>query len=162
MYPRYQLNDYDSTQSTIAHLRANLRRIFADSSLRRLPVVTVGYSWGAKLVFDYAVNARRWGLSVPRAVMSVFQPWLHYGGPPRGTLPRGVRVLLMSGDRDNRAASSAYRVWLSSYPKALWQFRLVRSRGAWVASHDAPARSDARARSMFWAPLDALVARVTR
>ena len=125
-------------------------------------MITVGYSWGAKLVFDYAVNARRWGLPVQRAVMSVFQPSVYYGGPPRGRLPPGIRVLLVSGDRDDRAASSAYRVWLRSYPKSLWRFQLVRSVGAWVAGHDAPSRTDARARSVFWAPLDAVVARFAR
>jgi alpha-beta hydrolase superfamily lysophospholipase len=162
VYPRYQVGEYDSTQATVAHLRAGLQRAFSERSLRGLPVLTVGYSWGAKLVFDYAVNARRWRVPVPRAVMSVFQPSLYYGGPPRGTLPPGTRVLLLSGDRDNRAASWAYRSWLASYPTSLLQFRLVRSRGAWLASHDAPARSDGRARSIFWAPLDALVSRFTR
>jgi dienelactone hydrolase len=154
LYPQYQRARDDTTEATVRHLGDALRVAFARPGLARLPVVAVGYSWGAKLVFDFAERAKRWRVPLPRAVMSVFQPSLVYGRPT-GRLPSAVRVLLLSGDSDNSKAASFYRAWLHGRP--LTQAITIRSRGTWVANHEAPARADALARRLFWSRLDALV-----
>jgi acetyl esterase/lipase len=86
VFPRYQVDTSDPAPGTIGHLRNGLRHAFADPALRGKPVVAVGYSWGAKLVFDYGVNAKRWGVPAPRAIESIFPPSRTYGGPPHGRL----------------------------------------------------------------------------
>jgi dienelactone hydrolase len=127
-----------------------------------LPVVAVGYSWGAKLVTDYAVKARRWGPPPPRGVMSVFQPDLYYGGPPEALPPKATRVVLLSGDSDCHICALAYRDWLVGFPRAQREEITIRSRPGWVADHDAPARSDRLTRLLIWKRLDDLVRRVLR
>ena len=154
LFPQYQRARDDTTAATVRHLGDALRVAFARRGLERLPVVAVGYSWGAKLVFDFAEQARRWRVPLPRAVMSVFQPSLVFGRPT-GRLPPTVRVLLLSGDSDNPDAARYYRAWLRNRP--LTTAITVRSRGTWLANHEAPSRTDALARRLFWSRLDALV-----
>ena len=154
VFPRYQVDTSDPAPGTIGHLRNGLRHAFADPALRGKPVVAVGYSWGAKLVFDYGVNAKRWGVPAPRAIESIFPPSRTYGGPPHGRLPPAVRVLLFAGELDNVPDARAFWRWLRNVPQKT--FRVIAN-----ATHDWGGREDAVGRRLFWAPLDGLVARYT-
>jgi pimeloyl-ACP methyl ester carboxylesterase len=156
VWPRYQATLAESRNETVVNLREGLRLAFADPELRRLPVVAVGYSWGAKLVFHYGVNADRWGLPRPRAIVSMFPGSLQRGLPPRGPLPKTTRVLLLAGGRDDPVAAGAYWKWLRPHPAARKSYRILPG-----LTHDAPMRTDAAAQRTFWAPLDALVDRYT-
>jgi dienelactone hydrolase len=162
LYPRYQLGRGDTAASTLPHLRDALKSVFADRRLRDLPVVAVGYSWGGKLVFDYAVDAAAWGVPVPAAVMSVFPASLGYGGPPRGRVPATTRVLLVEGDRDAAAAGPKYRRWLLRHARGPTTYRFLRSTPGFAMTHDAASRTSEPARRAFWLPLDAIVAAVRR
>lgn len=154
VWPRYQETLLESRNETVVRFREGLQLAFRDAELRRLPVVAAGYSWGAKLAFHYGVNARRWALPVPRAILSMFPGSLARGLPPRGRLPRAIDVLLLAGGRDDPAAASAYWRWLASHPRDRKRYRVLPG-----LTHDAPMRTDAAARRTFWARLDALLPR---
>jgi predicted esterase len=154
VWPRYQVSVDEPRNATVVNLRDGLRLAFADPELAGLPIVAAGYSWGAKLVFHYGVNARRWGVPPPRAVLSMFPGALARGLPPRGPLPETTRVVLLAGSRDDPVAARAYWRWLRSHPVARKSYRVLPG-----LNHDAPMQTDAAARRLFWAPLDALVDR---
>jgi dienelactone hydrolase len=156
VWPRYQSSVDEPRNATVVNFREGLRLAFADPELRGLPVVAAGYSWGAKLVFHYGVNARRWALPEPRAVLSMFPGTLERGLPPRGPLPKTIQVLLLAGAQDDPVAANAYWRWLRAHPAARKSYRILPG-----LTHDAPMRTDAAAQRTFWAPLDALVARYT-
>jgi pimeloyl-ACP methyl ester carboxylesterase len=154
VWPRYQATLGESRNQTVVDFREGLRLALDDPELRRLPVVAAGYSWGSKLVLHYGVNARRWGLPQPRAIMSMFPGALARGLPPRGRLPRSTRVLLLAGADDDPAAANAYWRWLRPHAPEAKSYRILPG-----LTHDAPMRTDAAARQTFWAPLDALIGR---
>lgn len=156
VWPRYQASIDEPRNATVVNLREGLRLAFADPGLRGLPVVAAGYSWGAKLVFHYGVNARRWGVPPPLAVLSMFPGSLERGLPPRGPLPKTIQVLLLAGGRDDPVAASAYWRWLRAHPATRKSYRVLPG-----LTHDAPMHTDAAAQRTFWAPLDALVDRYT-
>jgi dienelactone hydrolase len=156
VWPRYQSSVDEPRNATVVNLREGLRLAFADPELRGLPVVAAGYSWGAKLVFHYGVNARRWGLPEPRAILSMFPGSLERGLPPRGPLPKTIQVLLLAGGGDDPAAATAYWRWLSAHPAGRKAYRVLPG-----LTHDAPMHTDAAAQRTFWSALDALVARYT-
>jgi pimeloyl-ACP methyl ester carboxylesterase len=154
VYPRYQ-DDVDTpAPATVGGLRDGLRLAFAEPGLRGKPVVAAGYSWGGKLVFDYAVRAREWGVPAPRAVASVFPASVRFGGPPAGRVPATTRVLLMAGEWDLVQSARAYWRWLARHPRTRKQFRIVPK-----ATHGAPMQTTPAAKREFWSRLDALVVR---
>jgi alpha-beta hydrolase superfamily lysophospholipase len=156
VWPRYQASVDEPRNATVVNLRDGLRLAFADPALRGLPVVAAGYSWGAKLVFHYGVNARRWSVPPPRAVLSMFPGALARGLPPRGPLPQTIRVVLLAGGSDDPVAAGAYWRWLRAHPAARKSYRVLPG-----LTHDAPMRTDGAAQRTFWAPLDALLDRYT-
>jgi len=161
VFPRYQLGTGDSQDAERA---ADYRRGVA-LGLERLghpavPVIAVGYSYGASLAFSYAADSRSWSLPPPRAVDCVFP-----AGPVAGIaldpLPDSVRVLIQVGDRDTEAGrSGANAFWglLGTHPASRKRFEIVSSGNGLIADHAAPKAADAAARRAFWAPLDTLVA----
>lgn len=160
VYPRYQSDIDDRATATIYRLRDGLRLAFAEADLRDRPVVTLGYSWGATLAFRYGAHARLWGVPVPRAIVGLNPASVRFGGPPKRGLPRSVRVLLMVGDADRAGGARPFWHWLGRHPRSRKQFRIVRSTPALFADHGSPMETTPAARRTFWAPVDALVARV--
>lgn len=165
VFPRYQLGAGDAQGPERAlDYRLGVARGLARLGRPDVPVVAVGYSYGASLAFAYAADARRWQLPTPRAVDCVF-PAGPVAGVPLDPLAPSVRVLLQVGDRDVEAGrGGADALWrlLTGHPRARRSYEVVVSRAGLVADHAAPKRSDAAARGAFWQPLDSLVARVRR
>lgn len=161
VFPRYQLGGDAPGPARAASLRSGLARGFARLGLRGLPVVVVGYSYGASLGLTYAADARRWGLPDPSAAVAIF-PVGPIPGVPLDRIPARVRVLIQVGDRDavaGRSGADAYWALLADHPAARKRYEIVRSGPSLIADHSAPKSSTPTARRTFWAPLDALVAR---
>jgi len=161
IFPRYQLGGDETGPARVISFRRGLVEGFARLGLPSLPVVVTGYSYGGSLAFYYAANARRWGLPVPKAVVSVFPAGL-ISGVPLPALPASVCVLLQIGDRDTeagRAGAEAFWAWLAPHPASRKRFQIVRSGPSLTAAHAAPKLSTPGARRAFWIPLDRLVSR---
>jgi dienelactone hydrolase len=159
VFPRYQEGGDAQGATRAADFEAGLRNAFARlSGVGDVPVVAVGYSYGASLAFTYAANARAWRLPVPRAIDAVF-PAFPIPGVPLPKLPRSTRVLVQVGDADSeagRGGADAFWAWLGAR-SPLRRYDVVRSHDGFVASHAAPKQTTPIARMSFWAPLDRLV-----
>jgi pimeloyl-ACP methyl ester carboxylesterase len=162
VFPRYQGGGDAQVASRAADFEAGIRTAFARLPMAgKVPVVAVGYSYGASLAFAYAANAREWRLPVPAAIDAVF-PAGPIPGVPLPKLPRSTRVLVQVGDADTEAGRSgadAFWAWLGGR-SPLRAYEVVRSHDGFVASHAAPKQSTPIARMSFWAPLDRLVGAV--
>jgi dienelactone hydrolase len=118
-----------------------------------------GYSFGGALVNYYAAHAARWNVPVPRSVYSIF-PTTRVAGRPAGKPPSSVDFTLLAGDRDEvvgTAGAEDFLAWLKSHRVARRTYRVVRSTGALVASHEAPKETTTASTRAFWAPIDELV-----
>ena len=117
IYPRYQADQRtgprEFTANAIGAVRAALELLKSDgprarADLARLAVV--GHSVGGALSVNLAASAARAGLPPPVAVMSI-QPGKTWGLPRRAaialedlsTLPPGMLLLVVAGDRDRVA-----------------------------------------------------------
>ena len=162
IFPRYQLGVGDAFgPGLVDSFRRGLLEGFARVRYRAQPVVAVGYSAGASLVFSYAANARTWKLPVPSAVDAVFPAGM-IPGLPLPSLPAAVRVLIQVGDRDTEAGSggaNAFWAWLGSHPANRKSYQTVVSSSGLVATHAAPKETSAAAQRAFWRPLDQLIRR---
>ncbi len=165
VFPRYQLGGDATGAPRAADFEAGLRTAFARlPRAGAVPVVAVGYSYGASLAFTYAANAKAWRLPEPRAIDAIF-PAAPIPGVPLPGLPRSTRVLVQVGDADTeagRGGADAFWRWLGG-PSPLRRYEVVRSHDGFVADHAAPKQTAAAAQVTFWAPLDRLVtaARIT-
>jgi pimeloyl-ACP methyl ester carboxylesterase len=160
IFPRYQLGGDAAGPATIAAFRRGLQLGFRRLGRPDVPVIAVGYSYGASLVFYYAAEAHRWGLRAPQAVDSIF-PVGPIPGAPLPTIPASLRVLIEVGDRDTSAGRSGAEAWwtlLRRQPQERKRFVVVHSLPGFEADHAAPKSSGLAARRAFWAPLDHLVA----
>jgi pimeloyl-ACP methyl ester carboxylesterase len=161
VFPRYQFGANDSlgTPRVLAY-RRGLVRAFVRLGRPHVPVIAVGYSYGASLALYYAANARRWRLPVPVAVDSVFPAGL-IPGTPLPLLAPTVRVLIQVGDQDTEAGAvgaSSFWAWLRGHPAARKHYEVVASVPGLAATHKAPKQTGPAARHAFWQPLDALIA----
>lgn len=164
IFPRYQRGgDESAGTARVASFRSGLEEGFARLGEQGLPVVAAGYSFGGSLVFYYAANAERWGLPVPRAVMSIFP-----AGPirrsPLPALSDSVDVLILVGDRDKTAGpwgANAFWAWLRDHPDDRKLYQIVHSGPALTAVHLAPKYDSPGAQRAFWLPLDHLVVAAT-
>jgi len=160
IFPRYQLGGDAAGPATIAAFRRGLRLGFRRLGGPDVPVIAVGYSYGASLVFYYAAEARRWGLRAPEAVDSIFPVGPIPGAPPPA-IPASLRVLIEVGDRDTVAGRSGAEAWwtlLRRQPPERKRFVVVHSLPGFEADHAAPKSSGLAARRAFWSPLDRLLA----
>jgi hypothetical protein len=164
VYPRYEATPADSPAAALAAFRAGVV-----AALRRLrpigvPILALGKSYGGSAVFYYAAGAGSWGVPGPAAVVSIF-PAYPIGAPPPTALPRSTYVRVLVGDADTIAGSGgadAFWRWLAGHPRRLETYDVIHSRPGFVADHDSAQRTDAAARAVFWAPVDALLARLVR
>ena len=162
-YPRYE--SYPLERGALGHLEAGVR-----TAARRLPadipVVGIGYSRGGRLVCEWASQSRRTGL-FPRAILSVFPSGqmdpMHDLHPLAGR----TKVVILSGDADRvvgtvGVAQLVAQLAASGFPYDDLFHLKVRSHGFFVASHGSALEDSAAARRAFWAPADALLARIAR
>ena len=161
IFPRYQLGVGDAQDATRVHdFAAGVRTGYALLRRPNVPVVVVGYSFGASLAFYYGANAAAWRLPLPSAVQAVFPAGM-IPGAPLPQLSRSVRVLIQVGDADTEAGSAgadAFWSWLATHPSARKHYQIVRSSARLVATHAAPKSPSAAAQQTFWAPLDRMIA----
>jgi hypothetical protein len=161
IFPRYQLGIDDPQDATrVLDFATGIRTGYALLGRPKVPVVAVGYSFGASLVFYYAANAAAWRLPLPSAVQAVFPG----GTIPGASLPRlnrSVRVLIQVGDADTEAGSAGadqFWTWLATHPSSRKRYQVVRSSPRLAAIHAAPKSASSAAQLTFWAPLDRLIA----
>jgi hypothetical protein len=161
IFPRYQLGVGDAQDSSrVLDFANGIHTGYALLGRPKLPIVAVGYSFGASLAFYYSANAAAWRLPLPRAVQAVFPG----GMIPGATLPalnRTVRVLIQVGDADTEAGSAganAFWSWLATHLSSRKRYQVVRSSPGLAATHTAPKSATPAAQRTFWAPLDRLIA----
>ncbi|HUY71268.1 MAG TPA: hypothetical protein VMV08_03440, partial [Gaiellaceae bacterium] len=163
IFPRYQLGLGDPQDGErVGAFLVGARTGFSRLGRPAVPVVAVGYSFGASLAFAYAATYRAWRLPAPRAVMAIF-PAGFVAGYPLPPLNRSIRVLIQVGDADIVAGASgadAYWSWLADDPASRKHYEVVRSAPGFAATHAAPKLATLAARRAFWAPLDRLIAAV--
>jgi hypothetical protein len=160
IFPRYQLGVGDPQDATrVLDFATGIHTGYALLGRPKVPVVAVGYSFGASLAFYYGANAAAWRLPFPSAVQAIFPGGMIPGAPlPR--LDRSVRVLIQVGDADTEAGSAgadAFWSWLATHPSSRKRYQVVRSSPRLAATHAAPKSASAAAQSTFWAPLDRLI-----
>jgi dienelactone hydrolase len=165
LFPRYQLgvNDVPGL-ARLAAYRRGLEVGFRRLNVHGVPVIAEGYSYGASLALTYTAEAPAWRLPRPGAVDAVFPAGMIPGAPmPR--LADSVRVLIQVGDKDTIAGAGGadqFWSWLRSHPRSRKRYEIIRSSGAFVATHAAPKLRTSVARRAFWAPLDRLIASARR
>jgi hypothetical protein len=162
VYPRYRTNAYESTASALTAFRHGVSAALRNIGPIRVPVVAVGKSFGGSAVFYYAAEATDWGVRAPAAVLSIF-PALPIGALPARPLPARTYVQILVGDRDTTAGTAganAFWRWLGPHPSDRKLYLVIHSRPGFVANHDSPQKADPITRSIFWARLDRLIARV--
>jgi pimeloyl-ACP methyl ester carboxylesterase len=128
-----------------------------------LPVILIGYSRGGGLAVDYAALHPEVG--IPRAVLAVF-PVLLDARLHLRSIPPSVRFLFLVGDRDTQVGADGARDLLqqllrAGYPRRLLRAELVRSQGAFRATHLSVLENSPGAQKAFWARADRLIAAVT-
>ena len=156
VFPRYQPAAGGSPAATLPALRSGIEAALAALRNPDVPLIVVGYDYGARLAFYYAANAKSWGLPVPFAVDSVFPSTARAGLPGLGGIPASTRVVLQVSANDTRAAADLWSD-LKGHSAARKQLRLVKAAG-----HRSPLADTAATRAAFWSPLDTLIAQAAR
>ncbi len=148
IFPRYQTAAGGSPAKTLAALRAGIDVGLQTLTLRdrHVPLIVVGYDYGARLGLYYAANARRWGLPVPYAVDSIFPHAAPAGLPALGAIPASTRLVFSVAANERPAAADLVTRFAS---RARSRVRVV---------HGSPLAHTASSRATFWSPLDALIA----
>jgi dienelactone hydrolase len=161
IFPRYQLGIGDTQDATrVLDFAHGLHTGYALLGRPKVPIVAVGYSFGASLAFYYGANAAAWRLPLPSAVQAVFPAGMIPGAPLPALNPT-VRVLIQVGDADTEAGSAganAFWSWLATHPSSRKRYQVIRSSPGLAATHAAPKSPNAAAQRTFWAPLDRLIA----
>lgn len=170
VFPRYQTTAHSTPAANVAGLRAGIAagvafiRANSTADPSTTPQVAAGFGSGATLAIALAVNAHRWGFSVPAALDVVF-PVVGDSTPlPGARIGARVHALIQFGDRDTPAARSsaqAVRHYFAARRAGLTQIRTVRSSAAFTADHGAPLRVDTPSENAFWGPLDNLIGLIT-
>jgi hypothetical protein len=161
IYPRYRTGVNDSSGSALAAFRQGIVTAFRSLGPLDVPIVALGKSFGGSAVFDYAAEARSWGVPGPVAVISIFPALPIDGALPNAPLPATDSVAILVGDRDTVVGSTgadAFWQWLAGHRSALKRYLVVHSRPGFIANHNSAQRTDAIARSIFWQPVDAVIA----
>ena len=160
IFPRYQLGVGDPQDATrVLDFATGIHTGYALVGRPKVPVVAVGYSFGASLAFYYGANARAWKVPVPQAVQATFPAGM-IEGAVLPALDRWVRVLIQVGDADTEAGSggaNSFWKWLASHPAPLKSYEIVHSSPQLTANHAAPKATNPAAQRDFWAPLDRLI-----
>jgi hypothetical protein len=161
IYPRFRGAESDTPQTALVALRHGIVAAFGRLGGVHVPVVALGKSFGAAAVFDYAGEARKWGVPAPAAVVSIFPAFPT--GPLPPALAPSVFAEVMVGDADTIAGTggaNTFWSWLRAHPAASKRYITVRSRPGFTAAHQSPGLSTPIAQAIFWQPFDALLARI--
>ncbi len=159
LYPRFEL--YPAAPRPLDHLirgaRLGWQRLGTEA-----PVLAIGYSRGGRLVMDYAALAH--GVApVPRAILSVFPAGSMDPLQNLGTIRKGTKVFLLAGDRDDVVGTHGVnqlvtQLAASGFPYADLSYQVVRSQGAFAATHLSVLDDTPGARAAYWARADRLLA----
>lgn len=163
VYPRYETS---YSPAVLGPATAGIRTATKRLGRQSLPVMALGYSRGAALAVEYAATAARQHLPVPDAVETV-NP-VPYGEQARIVDLRPLRpstvLAVLVSEKDPHASDGAglllARLRDAGFPGSQIQLNVARSHGSFVADHLAPLRSSKAARAAYWAPTDALIARL--
>ena len=155
IFPRYQSPAGGSPAKTLPALRAGIEAGLETLRNRDVPVLVVGYDYGARLAFYYAANAHRWGLPAPFAIDSIFPTAAPGGLPGPGRIPKATRVLLQVEASGSPLGADLWSR-LAGHPAARKHYRVVHSPGG----HRAPLADTTASRAAFWPSLDALIGQV--
>jgi uncharacterized cupin superfamily protein len=171
VFPRYENAASRTPRQMLRALRAavttaegHLARLpvsgFGGGPIKGVPVIVVGYSYGATLALYVAANSARWGLPEPRAVVSIFPRPGRFPGIALPPLARSTRLVLQVGDADTTSAKTAAKdLWraIEGHPAARKRLTTVHSGGGLRADHGAPLRMTSAAVDAFWQPLDQII-----
>jgi predicted esterase len=161
IYPRYQDSFAEPPTQVLGNALVGVRTALEHTDVDTSSLVVAGHSAGGALAADYAAVARRVGLPVPRAAMSIY-PGRAFRGiraaiPGAGPVPAGTELLVLTGTDDAvvdpRDARTIYRT-AATAQRAL---ETIATPGA--SDHIGPQRATAVARREFWRRLDALITR---
>ncbi len=161
LYPRFEL--YPAAPRPLDHLirgaRLGWQRLGTDA-----PVLAIGYSRGGRLVMDYAALAHGVG-PVPRTILSVFPAGSMDPLHDLGTIRKGTKVVMLSGDRDEVVGTHGVnqlvtQLAASGFPYPDLSYQVVRSQGAFVATHLSVLDDTPGARAAYWERADRLLARL--
>jgi acetyl esterase/lipase len=161
IYPRYESGTADTTQTALVNLRHDIVAAFGHLGGVHVPVVALGKSFGGAAVFDYAGEARAWGVPAPVAVVGIFPAYPT--GPLPPALAPGVFAEVIVGDADTIAGTGGANTlwsWLRPHPAANKRYITIRSRPGFSATHESAQLATPIARAVFWHPFDVLLARV--
>ena len=166
LYPRYEISrDGMDRGHVVSNLVAGVRRGAKALNEPKLPVVVVGFSWGARLAMDYAAAARALKAPAPHAVLSVFPSTLAMGDEYANLkrLDPAIRIVLLVGDRDHDVGNLGAKEILTElqaggFPPDHVEARVVKSRKGFTVDHLAPLGASADVLRAFWTPADRLVA----
>src|SRR3954447_15678044 len=166
LYPRYEISRERMDRGhVVSNLVAGVRRGARALDDPELPVVVVGFSWGARLAMDYAAAAKTLEAPAPHAVLSVFPSTVAMGDQfaSLSHLDPSIRVVLLVGDRDRDVGNLGAREILSElqeagFPADHVEARVVQSRKGFTVDHLAPLGASADVLRAFWTPADRLVA----
>jgi predicted alpha/beta-hydrolase family hydrolase len=159
VYPRYEL--YPGQEGALAHIERGVRAAAARLP-DDVPVVAIGYSRGGRLVCEWASQARRTTGLMPKRILSVFpsgaMDQIHNLSPLTGR----TKVVILAGDRDEvvgtiGAGQLVTQLAASQFPYHDVRFEVVRSHGAFVATHLSVLESSPGARRAFWARADRMI-----
>jgi pimeloyl-ACP methyl ester carboxylesterase len=156
IFPRHQAAAGGSPAQTLPALRSGIEAGLATLRKKDLPLIVVGYDYGARLAFYYAANAVRWRLPAPSAIDSVFPSAAPVGLPAMGAIPDATRVLLQV-EPDERAAGADLWSRLAKHPAAFKRYRVIPAAGG----HRAPLVDTRATQIAFWLSLDALIGQAT-
>jgi len=158
LYPRYEVvpGDHD----TVTHIVNAVRTGMKELGNPRVPLIGIGYSRGGRLVVDWAARASATRFA-PRALVSVFPA---SGEDPEEDLSRissRTPILVLVGDRDevvgDLGAKALVRDLGAGPLRQNVGVEVVRSHGAFVASHLSVLDDSPGARSAFWDRADGLI-----
>jgi pimeloyl-ACP methyl ester carboxylesterase len=163
LYPRYET---DYSRAVLGNAETGVRHAMQRIGPQSLPVLALGYSRGAALAVEYAAAAPARHLPVPTAVESVnpvpFGEWTHATNL-RPLRPSTVVSLLVS-EEDPQATQGLTmllnRLRRARFPADQVRLHVARSHGSFTADHLAPLSALPAARAAYWAPTDALLARI--
>ena len=161
IYPRYQESVAEPPSQVLGNAIVGIRTALTGADLDTDSLVVAGHSAGGALAADYAAIAPRTGLPPARAVLSMY-PGRSLRGievsiPSVGPVPRGVRLVVLSGARDRVVDPRDAQAIIRGAETRRRRHVLVRAPGA--ADHLGPQRATPVSRREFWDRLDALTGR---
>jgi acetyl esterase/lipase len=164
VYPRYEQSYAASIlDAAVAGVRTAEKRLGEPD----LPVLVVGYSRGGGLAVEYAAVAPARGVPVPQGVETVNT--VAAGDQAQLVDIRPLRhdtvLSLIVSDKDGLGADGARallrRLRNSGFPGKQISLHFARSTGTFLADHMGPMSSAPAARKAYWAPTDALLAKLS-